>query len=161
MLPNGSPFPMLSLPTTTGDELRLPAAVKGSYAVVLVYRGSWCPYCVGQLRSFATRHDPLMAENIATVALSSDSGATARQTVDELHIPFPVACEADVPAVAEALGCYTDPAMTVFQSTGFVLDPEGKVMLAVYSSGPIGRLGPTDVIGFVNRRRNSNAPSAS
>jgi peroxiredoxin len=161
MLPNGSLFPRLSLANTTGDELLLPTAVQGSYAVVLAYRGSWCPFCVGQLRSFAARNDALLAENIATVALSADSCATARKTVEELRIPFPVACEADVPGVAKALECYTDPLMTFFQSTGFVLDPEGSILLAVYSSGPIGRLSPTDVMGFVNRRRNNSAPIAS
>ena len=161
MLPNGSPFPHLSLPTTGGDELLLPAATQGRYGVVLVYRGAWCPYCVGQLRSFATRHNQLQAEGISTVALSADSRDTARQTVLDLHIPFPVACEADVPEVSRALECYTDPDVTFFQSTGFVLDPGGNVLLALYSSGPIGRLGPSDVVGFVGRHRDKNAVSAS
>ena len=33
------------------------------------------------------------------------------------------------------------------QSTGFALDPAGKVMISVYSSGVIGRLVPDDVAG--------------
>ena len=160
MLANGSPFPELTLPTTTGEKLILPAALGGSYGVVLVYRGSWCPYCVGQLRSFATRNDSLLAENIKTVAFSADPCATARQTVEELHIPFPVGCDADVPALAKALGSYTDPDMRFFQSTGFILDPDGNLLQAVYSSGPIGRLVPTDVLGFVKTRRaNVTTPS--
>jgi peroxiredoxin len=139
----------------------LPAAARGGYAVVLIYRGAWCPYCVGQLRSFATRHDLLLAENITTVALSADSRTTARQTVQDLHIPFAVGCEADVPQVAKALECYTDADMTFFQSSGFVLDPDGNIVLALYSSGSIGRLGPADVLGFVNRRRDKDAATAS
>ncbi|NMN57648.1 hypothetical protein FHT36_001545 [Xanthobacter sp. SG618] len=35
------------------------------------------------------------------------------------------------------------------QTTGFLLDPEGRVVNAVYSSGPIGRLVAEDVIGMV------------
>ena len=35
------------------------------------------------------------------------------------------------------------------QSTGVVLDMNGKVITAVYSSGAIGRLVAEDVIGFV------------
>jgi peroxiredoxin len=161
MLPNGSSFPQLSLPTPGGDELLLPAAAQGGYAVVLVYRGAWCPYCVGQLRSFATRNDLLAAEDLTTIALSADSRTTAQQTVEDLHVPFAVGCEADVPQVAKALECYTDPDMTFFQSTGFVVDPEGNIKLALYSSGPIGRLGPADVLGFVNRRRDKNGAIAS
>jgi peroxiredoxin len=161
MLPNGSPFPQLSLPTPDGDELLLPAATHGSYAVVLVYRGAWCPYCVGQLRSFTKRNDLLKAEGITTVALSADSRTAAQQTVQELRLPFPVGCEADVPSVAKALECYTDPDATFFQSTGFVLDADGTIMLALYSSGPVGRLGPADVLGFVSRRRDNHAQVAT
>ena len=36
------------------------------------------------------------------------------------------------------------------QSTGFVLDPDGNVVVSVYSSGAIGRLVPDDVVGLVN-----------
>jgi peroxiredoxin len=161
MLPNGSPFPQLSLPTPEGGELVLPAATHGSYAVVLGYRGAWCPYCVGQLRSFTRRNDLLETEGITTVAVSADSRTAARQTVEDLNIPFPVGCEVDVPKVAKALECYTDPDATFLQSTGFVLDPHGNILLALYSSGPIGRLGPADVLGFVARHRGKDAGVAS
>ena len=35
------------------------------------------------------------------------------------------------------------------QTTGFLLTPDGKILNAVYSSGPIGRLVAEDVIGMV------------
>ena len=157
MLLNGSLFPPLSMRTATSGALRLPSATEGSYAVVLVYRGSWCRYCMGQLRSFASRHQSLTAEGITTVALSADPEAVARETVAELSIPFAVGCDVSVPEVAPALECYTDPTGKFFQSTGFVLDPEGKILLAVYSSGAIGRLSPVDVQAFVSRHRSMTA----
>jgi peroxiredoxin len=143
--------------TAAGGEIRLPSATEGSYAVLLVYRGSWCRDCTGQLRSFVGRHQSLIDEGITTVALSADPEAVARQTVTELGIPFPVGCDVSVRDVAPALDCYTDPAGTFFQSTGFVLGPDGTVMLAVYSSGAIGRLGPVDVQAFVSRHRSMTA----
>ena len=39
------------------------------------------------------------------------------------------------------------------QSTGFVLDPGGRVVVSVYSSGAIGRLVPPDVIGLIRYLR--------
>ena len=39
------------------------------------------------------------------------------------------------------------------QSTAFVLDPDGKVLVSVYSSGAIGRLVPGDVIGMIGYLR--------
>ena len=39
------------------------------------------------------------------------------------------------------------------QSTGFVLDPNGQVIVSVYSSGAIGRLVPEDVVGLIRYLR--------
>jgi hypothetical protein len=46
------------------------------------------------------------------------------------------------------------------QSTGFVLDREGNVVVSVYSSGAIGRLVPEDVTGLVRYLRDHAATSA-
>jgi hypothetical protein len=46
------------------------------------------------------------------------------------------------------------------QSTGFVLEPQGKVVVSVYSSGAIGRLVPGDVAGLVRYvREHTPAPA--
>jgi hypothetical protein len=42
-----------------------------------------------------------------------------------------------------------DPFRNVLQPAGFVLDPRGRVVVSVYSSGAIGRLAPEDVIGLI------------
>jgi hypothetical protein len=36
-----------------GEKLELPHAVAGGYAVVLLFRGSWCPFSNAQLRAFS------------------------------------------------------------------------------------------------------------
>jgi hypothetical protein len=55
--------------------------------------------------------------------------------------------------VAEATGAFVDPEGGYLQSTGFVLDPGGKVVISVYSSGAIGRLVPDDVVGLIRYLR--------
>ena len=45
------------------------------------------------------------------------------------------------------------------QSTGFVLDPGGRVVVSVYSSGAIGRLVPEDVTGLIRYLREHAAPA--
>ena len=42
-----------------------------------------------------------------------------------------------------------------------MLDPQGKVIVSVYSSGAIGRLVPEDVIGLVRYLREHAAASSS
>jgi peroxiredoxin len=61
-LQNGESFPDLTVDVVGGHPLRLPRDLAGSYAVVLIYRGSWCPYCAAQLAAFArTRGSPRRA----------------------------------------------------------------------------------------------------
>ena len=50
----------------------------------------------------------------------------------------------------EATGAFVNADPAYLQATGFVLDPEGKVIVSVYSSGAIGRLLPDDVAGLIN-----------
>jgi hypothetical protein len=50
-------------------------------------------------------------------------------------------------------GAFVNPDPVYLQSTGFVLDPAGRVVVSVYSSGAIGRLVPEDVIGLVRYLR--------
>jgi alkyl hydroperoxide reductase subunit AhpC len=56
---------------------------------------------------------------------------------------------ADAHALAAATGAFINDDPVFVQSTGFVLDPEGRVVVSVYSSGAIGRLVPGDVIGLI------------
>jgi hypothetical protein len=51
--------------------------------------------------------------------------------------------------VSAATGAVVDPGRGFLRSTGFVLDPEGRVVVSVYSTGAIGRLLPDDVKGLV------------
>jgi alkyl hydroperoxide reductase subunit AhpC len=119
-------FPQLTLNVLGGQTLTVPDALAGGFATVLFYRGSWCPYCNAQLRAFQRARDALADTGIRVVALSVDS---------------------------ELTGAFVNPEPAYLQSTGFVLDPAGKVVVSVYSSGAIGRLVPDDVIGLVRYLR--------
>src|SRR5262249_24286954 len=132
--------------------IQLPDALARSYGVVLIFRGSWCPYCNEQLRAFQRAQDRLTAAGVKVVAFSVDDEATTQQLISKLGLTFPVGHDADARLIAELTGAFNrDP--ECLQSTGFVLDPEGAVLLSVYSSGAIGRLVPEDVLGLVDYLR--------
>ena len=82
------------------------------------------------------------------VALSADAEPAATAIVDKHQLGFPVGYGADVDKVADALGCYTNDEPHFLQSSGFLLAPDGTVILASYSSGAIGRLTADDVAGL-------------
>jgi len=148
-LNNGDLFPAITVDAVTGGTIMVPEYLGGSYGVVLLYRGAWCPYCNAQLAAFSRAHDTLAALGVNVVALSVDDAATAAATVEKYGIRFPVGHSADVDRIAAATGAYVNAEPKHFQTTGFVLDPAGRVITAVYSSGAIGRLVPDDVAGFV------------
>ncbi|MCI2423190.1 peroxiredoxin family protein [Saccharopolyspora sp. K220] len=150
LLEPGDRFPELTVALAGGDQLVLPDALAGHFGVVLLYRGSWCPYCKAQLRAFQRAHDSLAAVDANVVALSVDDEATTKDLVSNLRLEFPVGHSADPRAVAEATGAFVNPDPEYLQSTGFVLDPQGRVVVSVYSSGAIGRLVPEDVVGLIN-----------
>src|SRR5215475_4941328 len=153
LLHPGDRFPALTLALPGGETLHLPDAFAGHYAVVLLLRGSWCPYCNGQLRAFQRAQDGLAEMGVQTVALSVDDEATTKDLIAKHGLTFPVGHSADARAVAETTGAFLNEEPTYLQSTGFVLDPAGLVVVSVYSSGAIGRLVPDDVIGLVRYQR--------
>lgn len=145
----GDRFPALTVTLPGGEDLHLPEAFAGRYGVVLLLRGSWCPYCNGQLRAFQRAQESLAEAGVRTVAWWVDDEATTKDLVAKHRLTFPIGHSADARAVAEATGAFVNDEPTYLQSTDFVLDPDGRVVVSVYSSGAIGRLVPDDVIGLV------------
>jgi peroxiredoxin len=160
LLSPGDQFPALLLSLPGGDTLAVPDALAGGFGVILFYRGSWCPYCNAQLRAFQRAADSLAEIGARVVALSVDDEATTRELVARHGLTFPVGHSADARAIARATGAFVNDDPLFVQSTGFVLDPAGRVVVSVYSSGAIGRLVPQDVIGLIRYLR-EHAASAT
>ena len=148
-LQNGDVFPRLAIDVVGGRTITLPGDLAGSYAVILFYRGSWCPYCCAQLAAFSRASERLAAAGVVVVALSVDDETTSTALIEKLRLTVPIGFGANADDVAAATGAYVAEGSAYVQSTGFVLDPRGRILTAVYSSGAIGRLVPDDVAGFV------------
>jgi peroxiredoxin len=149
LLSPGDSFPALTLTPPGAPSLTLPDAFAGDFAVVLFFRGNWCPYCNAQLRAFQRASDSLAETGIKVAALSVDDEPTTAELIAKHGLAFPVGHSADATAIADLTGAFVNPDPVFLQSTGFVLDPAGNVMVSVYSSGAIGRLVPEDVVGLV------------
>ncbi len=89
LLNNGDAFPKLTLKAVGGGEIALPAALAGSWGVVIIYRGAWCPFCNGQLASYAAEKAALDDLGVKVIALSVDDEATSAATVAKNHLQFP------------------------------------------------------------------------
>jgi len=160
LLNPGDQFPKLTITTTDGQALTLPDAFAGDFAVILFYRGAWCPYCNAQLRAFERASQALAEAGIRVAALSVDGKDTTAALITKHKLTFPVGYGADAQAVAAVTGAFVNLDPVFLQSTGFVLDPAGNVAVSVYSSGAIGRLVPEDITGLVRYLR-EHTPSAT
>jgi len=149
LLRPGDVFPSLTVTPPGAPPLCVPDAFAGHFAVVLFYRGAWCPYCNAQLRAFQRARESLADVDAKIVAVSVDDEAATEALIAKHGLEFPVGHSADARAIAKATGAFVNDDPVYLQSTGFVLDQAGRVVVSVYSSGAIGRLVPDDVVGLV------------
>jgi peroxiredoxin len=93
--------------------------------------------------------------------VSVDDEVSTKELIAKHDLRFPVGHSADARAIAAATGAFVNADPVYLQSTGFVLGPDGRVVVSVYSSGAIGRLVPDDVIGLVRYLRDHAAPASA
>jgi peroxiredoxin len=160
LLHPGDTFPELTLAVPGGQQIPVPGSFAGEFGVVLFNRGAWCPYCTAQLRAFQRAGDSLARAGIRVAALWVDDEETTAQFIAKHGLTFPLGYGADARAIARLTGAFVNKEPLYLQSTGFVLDPQGKVIVSVYSSGAIGRLVPEDVAGLVRYLREHVARSS-
>ncbi len=150
-LTNGETLPDLSLPSVSGGSVSLSGYVKDAWSIVLFYRGNWCPFCNAQLNAFQRKLPEFEKLGVRIIAISVDPLDEAKQTVEKHHLTFPVLYGADPAAAAKTFGAHVaqNAHGTYINSTGFILQPNGAIAIAVYSSGAIGRILPDDALGLV------------
>lgn len=109
VLPVGSTFPDGDLLDAEGRPTSLALARMGAPAVVIFYRGAWCPYCNIALRTYREQiAEPLAARGVVLVALSPQV-ADGSMTMKEKHeLDFAVLSDPGN-SIAGALGILTHP----------------------------------------------------
>lgn len=121
--------------------MSLPGGLAGSYGVILIYRGYWCPFCNEQMAAFASATEALAEAGIKVVAFSvDDEVATAdssRSIIFRSRWGIPPRSKRwfprPGPTTCRLRGHF-------LETTRFVLAPDGTIVNAVYSSRAIGRL---------------------
>lgn len=96
---------------------------------------------------FAVHAGPLKALDVRVAAASVDPIDNVRRLKEGLRVGFPMYAEVDAAAVSAATGAHMHTGKRTFlHATGFLVDPEGKIINAVYSTGPIGRFTASEVV---------------
>jgi peroxiredoxin len=99
------------------------------------------------LAGFEKLRPELDALGIKVLAASADTLEKAREVAAELSFPVAYGVTREQ---ADRIGAWWEERRAIIQPSEFVITGDGTVRSATYSSGPIGRLDPSDVVKFVN-----------
>ncbi|GGF34411.1 peroxiredoxin-like family protein [Subtercola lobariae] len=109
LLPVGSAFPDGDLLDAQGDTTSLGAVLGGAPAVVIFYRGAWCPYCNIALRTYRDQlASPLADLGVTLVALSPQKADGSLTMKEKNELEFLVLSDPGN-GIASALGILTHP----------------------------------------------------
>lgn len=94
---------------------------------------------------------------VDVIAASSETIDEAKNTVAKSDLHYPVGYGINPKEFASRFGAYYSNDSTYLHATGFLLDPEGKVDISVYSCGAIGRFTASDALQILEYRLNSDS----
>jgi peroxiredoxin len=83
----GNRLPEFELPDHEGKVLRS-ADLIGKPAVILFYRGNWCPLCMAQIAEIAERYREFVDLGISVTLISPQPGEKSRILADRFGVPF-------------------------------------------------------------------------
>jgi peroxiredoxin len=144
----GAPIPDAELLDVHGSTTTLPAAIAGRPAVVVLYRGAWCPYCNLTLRTYQQTLLPRLSERgAALVAISPQKPDGSLSMQEKNELAFPVLSDPGN-AIARALGVLTQPTAEVLAAQR----EHGLDLTEANADGTVGLPMPTVIIVDAARR---------
>jgi len=72
----------------SGKEVRLSSLIGGRKALLLFYRGGWCPFCNEQLAAIARDYERFQELSAIVVAVSGEVAEKGKDLLQKLHLPF-------------------------------------------------------------------------
>jgi peroxiredoxin len=95
----GSALPVANLRTLDAQPLTLKDALGGKPAVLVFYRGGWCPYCNTQLSGLRLIRKDLDALGYGLIAISPDRPEEIKKTLDGQALDFQLLSDSQAEAI--------------------------------------------------------------
>ncbi|MBC8481434.1 MAG: redoxin domain-containing protein [Planctomycetes bacterium] len=99
----GEMIPSLTLEDADGNAFDMNEAIKKQPAVVIFYRGGWCPYCNLQLGQLQTVEPNLLELGYQILAISPDRPKKLTESSDKQHLTYTLLSDSTMKA-AKAFG---------------------------------------------------------
>jgi len=140
----GQIFPELQLNYIDGSKEIIPCLESPKPLLLTIYRGYWCPVCRNHLVELQSIYSDLSQGGAKLIAASSEQIEEARNTASTLGLTFPVAYGLDPIHFSSKTGAFYNAEEMYIHATGFAIKPDGRIVAAVYSTGPRGRFTAED-----------------
>lgn len=99
----GASIPDMHLTTVEGEQFDLNAAISNKPALLIFYRGGWCPFCNVHLAELKTVEDELRQLGYQIIAVSMDRPAKLRESLQEHQLTYTLLSDSTARA-AKAFG---------------------------------------------------------
>ncbi|MGE4159646.1 MAG: peroxiredoxin-like family protein [Planctomycetota bacterium] len=120
----GDNLPDVVLGNMDGNEVRLKAVVAGQPALIVFYRGGWCPYCNTHLSELSGIEKKLKEQGIQVIAISPDHPGELVKSMDKHHLGYTLLSDSTMNA-ARAFGVgFEVDAQTLLKYKGYGIDLE-------------------------------------
>ena len=91
----GDSIPDVALRTAEDKEVRLRKLVSDRPAVLVFYRGGWCPFCNAHLQSLSSITNDLTKEGVQLIAISMDQPSKLRETMQKDKLDYTLLSDSD------------------------------------------------------------------
>jgi len=152
----GDQFPSITMHVGADQTITVPEDLDSDYTMVLIYRGHWCPLCIRNLAKYQDHLAALGSMNCKVIAGSVDDLEKAAKVGADFG--FPVA-HGLTRETADIIGAWWEERRQIIQPSEFLLNREGMVISSTYSSSPLGRTDPLEVIAALKHAAKSKKPS--
>ena len=131
----GKKMPEFELAGPDGAIFRS-AELNGSPAILVFYRGNWCPLCMAQIREIADRYQDLESLGVKVVLISPQNAAHTRKLAERHGLSFRYLID-ESNRLAESLGIALRNGVPAGLPGDFAADTVMPTVVAVNSSGTI------------------------
>lgn len=169
----GQAAPDFLLPDTHGELVSLASLTAHGPAVLVFYRGGWCPYCNIQLRGLQKNLDRIRAAGATLVAVSPQLPDNSLSTAEKNQLQFPVLSDVGN-HVARRFGLVFELSpdlLELYKGFGhglelingdqgakelpipavFIIGPDRRILLADANPDYTQRLDPEDIASFLEK----------
>lgn len=94
----GDPIPDVVLRDADGGEFKLRDHIAKKPAVLIFYRGGWCPFCTKHLMALAEIQNELVAGGYQLLAISPDQPAKLKETPNRDKLGYTLLSDSDMVA---------------------------------------------------------------